>query len=193
MPPARDYTGMQVGELIAVRPTDHRRGSGIMWEWLCSCGQVRQAVANDLIQATKRGVIVRCLECNHAKTKATGEASKNMVLHNYKRHARNRGLRFLLTSGEATALFEGPCFYCGAPPSNRMEKRQANGPYIYNGIDRVDSSKDYTPENCVSCCIVCNRAKSDMSFEEFITWSLKMSENLRESIVVNTHNYMVEI
>ena len=186
MPPSKDYTGMKVGELVALHPTEKRRGSGVIWVWTCSCGNTREAVPNDLIQKNKEGVISRCLLCNHAARKATGEASKNMVLYNYRRHARERGIAFSLSIEEAEILFQSNCFYCGTPPSNKMEKREANGPYIYNGIDRVDSTKGYSIDNCVSCCKNCNRSKSDLSFEEFITWLLKASENIRESIVVNT-------
>lgn len=40
-------------------------------------------------------------------------------------------------------------------------------PWKHNGIDRVDSSKGYTLDNCVPCCSKCNYAKHEMSVEEF--------------------------
>ena len=53
------------------------------------------------------------------------------------------------------------CHYCGIP---------SGWPDTRNGIDRIDSSKDYSSDNCVSCCKICNRAKNDMSVNEFMTW-----------------------
>ena len=28
----------------------------------------------------------------------------------------------------------------------------------------------YTVENCLPCCQICNGAKSDMTYEEFMSW-----------------------
>jgi hypothetical protein len=53
------------------------------------------------------------------------------------------------------------CYYCGI---------QSEWPAGRNGIDRIDSNKDYSVDNCVSCCIICNRAKSDKTVEEFMEW-----------------------
>lgn len=42
--------------------------------------------------------------------------------------------------------------------------------FVRNGIDRVDSAQGYVLTNVVPCCKQCNRAKSDLSREEFLTW-----------------------
>jgi len=39
--------------------------------------------------------------------------------------------------------------------------------WAHNGIDRIDSSKGYTIDNCVSCCTECNYAKHEMSVDEY--------------------------
>lgn len=36
-----------------------------------------------------------------------------------------------------------------------------------NGIDRKDSSKGYTIDNCVPCCTECNTMKSDLPLDVF--------------------------
>ena len=36
-----------------------------------------------------------------------------------------------------------------------------------NGIDRVDSSKGYTLDNCVPCCSICNTMKLNYTLQEF--------------------------
>ena len=41
---------------------------------------------------------------------------------------------------------------------------------MWNGIDRIDSSKDYTLDNCNPCCQICNIAKRNMPLEKFQLW-----------------------
>ena len=47
-------------------------------------------------------------------------------------------------------------------------------PITYNGIDRIDSTKGYFNDNVVSCCKVCNRAKSNLSLEDFKQWAANL-------------------
>jgi len=47
---------------------------------------------------------------------------------------------------------------------------------IYNGIDRVDNAIGYLTDNCVACCKVCNRAKLQMSKNEFFDHIKKIYE-----------------
>ena len=81
-------------------------------------------------------------------------------LWNAKRDARNRGIAWRLTDAEAMGLFQGDCYYCGAP-----------GP---GGIDRRDNEPFYRPSNAVSCCWKCNRMKSAMSEKQWLAhvWSV---------------------
>lgn len=71
-----------------------------------------------------------------------------------KRSALQAGRTFIFTEPDYEKFFyKQPCFYCGEEST---------------GIDRVDSSKDYLMDNCIPCCIKCNRMKMDKTFEEFI-------------------------
>jgi len=54
-------------------------------------------------------------------------------------------------------------------------------PYVHNGIDRVDPTKGYTPENTVSCCSRCNYAKHEMTLSEYRDWLKKSYEYLISS------------
>lgn len=71
----------------------------------------------------------------------------------YKKNAKKRNLEFLLTKNQFYNLTAQPCCYCG----------DLQG---HNGIDRVDSSKGYTVDNCVSCCSRCNIMKMDLNKDE---------------------------
>lgn len=80
---------------------------------------------------------------------------------------------FLLTQEEFSKLIRSDCHYCGAPPSldniwNKSAKRiTQNEDTAFNGVDRVDSDKGYTIDNCVPCCKTCNRMKWDLSEDVF--------------------------
>jgi len=63
------------------------------------------------------------------------------------------------------ALQIEPCHYCG----ERVE---------FIGIDRLDSSKPHTEDNCVPCRWRCNQIKRDMHYDDFVGLVLKISENL---------------
>ena len=58
-------------------------------------------------------------------------------------------------------LISSACVYCGHNP----------WPAGRNGIDRVDSTGEYTKNNCVSACAMCNRAKNDKTLAEFFEWA----------------------
>ena len=50
-----------------------------------------------------------------------------------------------------------------------LEKYSKNVPASkVNGIDRIDSSKGYSLDNCVPCCPLCNRLKSDLDKNMFL-------------------------
>jgi hypothetical protein len=98
-------------------------------------------------------------------------ASFNRLYTRYRRKAAGRVREFTLTKQQFYELTSQPCFYCAAPPSRKADRRVKN-PYIYNGIDRYDSAKGYTLNNCFSCCWEHNRMKGILSFEEFYRQSL---------------------
>ena len=65
---------------------------------------------------------------------------------------------FQLTKEQYDTLRQGNCTYCG---------RMCTETHT-NGIDRVDNTRGYILDNCVSCCGSCNIAKGTMNVEEFI-------------------------
>lgn len=97
-----------------------------------------------------------------------GESIRNGVIGMYKLNSKNRKLEFSLTDKQMIKLFESECFYCGRMPYRTKRRAKSYGDYTYNGIDRMDSSKGYTTNNCVSCCEQCNFLKNSYSKENFI-------------------------
>lgn len=84
----------------------------------------------------------------------------------YKRDAKRRNKLFELDDITATMLITRPCVYCGF--INLSDK--------LNGIDRVDNEKDYTKDNCVSCCDSCNFGKGKKTEEEFIAMCRRVAK-----------------
>lgn len=116
---------------------------------------------------------------SQAKQLDVGKAAFTKVFHSYKKNALNRGLVFELSKDDCYSIMKQNCHYCGVKPSKiftvkRRDGRKGNGPFVYNGMDRLDSMFGYTKENTVTCCHKCNRAKWDMSYEDFLNHILAM-------------------
>ena len=62
-----------------------------------------------------------------------------------------------------------------------MKAFKYSNTYTYSGIDRVDSNIGYEINNVVSCCNICNRAKSNMKLDEFNEWRMKLAKYALET------------
>jgi len=93
-------------------------------------------------------------------------ASFNSLYDRYKRSAADRGLIFDISKKDFWLLTSQPCFVCAAPPSHGKSKKHKN-PYLYNGLDRVDSSEGYRLGNVVGCCWAHNRIKGNLTHQKF--------------------------
>jgi hypothetical protein len=169
----KDIRGQKFGDWTVLERADNsvyisaagRRATNVRWLCRCKCG-VERPVLGYLLRA---GGSLGCGCVNAANFVARNRrpnAPFNQVLAAYRRNANKCHRTFNLSSELAKKLFEGVCHYCESPPSNLYSSRL--GTYTYNGIDRVDSSIGYEPENCVSCCADCNYMKSDSTRSEFI-------------------------
>lgn len=139
--------------------------SNSMWEFKCSCGRTGVLSGSALRRSNK------CKSCGMAaRRKAKGECSFNGLFLRYRHGALSRNLKFSLTKTQFKTLTQSNCFYCGTPPKNKHKGRTAFGEYVYNGVDRLDSKGDYSLKNCVACCAICNRAKSNLTLDEFLVW-----------------------
>ena len=99
-----------------------------------------------------------------------------------------------LTQDEYLSLVYGNCHYCGKAPSDKNQwnighnKRKSDlQPIKINGIDRLDSNKGYTLDNCVSCCSECNQLKSTLSVDVFIQ-KIKEIYNFYCSTTIEQHS-----
>ncbi len=95
-----------------------------------------------------------------------------------KERAIKKGLRFNLTEGwVAEKLDKGRCEATGLPFI--FDKDPYVNPY-YPSIDRIDSNKGYTVNNCQMVCHMFNIAKSEFDEEVFAHWALHYVKKYEE-------------
>ena len=128
------------------------------WLYKCTCGKEKVIRKRSVDEG--RVLSCGCIRSLYQPKLPKGEASFNTLFNQgYKARALRKKLEFTLSIEKFRELVTSNCFYCGATPSNIKKQPGHNGEFIYNGIDRVDSSIGYIEENCVSCCATCNKAK----------------------------------
>lgn len=110
--------------------------------------------------------------CGHINTYyKTGEHSAcHDLMNRYKHSAKTRNLTFELSYEDFHTLVKQPCHYCGVEATQVRTCYKCKAPCFYNGVDRINSDLGYVTTNTVPCCKVCNRAKSDMDYAEFIEY-----------------------
>lgn len=160
----------------------------------CDCGNEKIIRLTDF----KTGRTKSCGCIQKARTAELGKARKlpngtspiNILFSQYKKSAETRALQFKLNLIKFKELIAGNCYYCGSEPSAICRSRHypETDFVMYNGVDRKDSSQDYSPENCVSCCGNCNYAKSDMSEKDFLDLVRKIYHNHFNETSVNREN-----
>jgi 5-methylcytosine-specific restriction endonuclease McrA len=171
-----DLIGTKFGKLTVLTRVEDKKypagGSAAMWLCICECGNKKNIIGADLRK--KATLSCGCIKNN-------SNFSFNMLWHDYRFNAKTRNRTFDLSKETFRTLTSENCFYCGDKPF-RERRAKAHGkiapPYAYNGIDRIDSSKGYTLENCRPCCYSCNIAKSDMTEENFLNHIKKIYKHL---------------
>jgi hypothetical protein len=157
-----------IGRLGAPRP-----GTNVQWLCRCDCGNESKVTTSKITrQVTKQ--CRRCSEISVGLRNRKPDAAFNKILHFYAMNAAARGYTWMLTRAHAKSLFESDCYYCGDPPSNHKDSSAGYLSYTYNGIDRVDNTRGYEPDNVVACCFKCNRAKTDLSVHDFFSMIQKI-------------------
>jgi hypothetical protein len=169
-----DLTGKKFGRLTVIERAENDDRGKTFWKCKCDCGN--ETTVNSSV--LRRGDSQSC-GCYHRErcSKPLGEASFNHILREYKGQAKKGNKEFSLSDDEFKELILADCFYCGKKPL-QVKPGKTNGVVIYNGIDRVDSSKGYVKGNVVTCCRQCNIAKREHTVKEFKTWIKAVYEHL---------------
>lgn len=182
MPPAKNLTGQVYGRLTVIeRASDVIVGRP---RWLCRCSCGNETIVSSLNLYSGNTKSCGCFRTEASKTRERkkGHPTLGVVLSYYKRNATLRGLKWNLTVEQFDELVTSNCHYCGAEPTAR---HLHNATRTYNGIDRVDNSLDYTPQNVVPCCTQCNRAKGTLTAQEFIEWALSIRKEWNDGPILD--------
>lgn len=154
-----DETGNVYGKLTVVKRDRDRtygktRERFVMWICRCECGN-RVSVA---AQSLREGRTKSC-GCLRGNATAFHAFYLRMKMSAETKH------EWDLTEDFVKQVTSQNCIYCGKKPSQIYRHRK--GIVFYNGLDRVDSDKEYTEDNVVPCCIQCNRAKNSYPVDVF--------------------------
>jgi hypothetical protein len=76
------------------------------------------------------------------------------IWNRYRQRMKTMRMESTLTEAEFLSFWQQPCHYCGSAIATI-------------GVDRIDSSKGYSLDNCVPCCKVCNQMKWSLGTEEW--------------------------
>jgi len=99
------------------------------------------------------GLSYTCKKCEH-KYQNIYDKSKRGCYRAYKSDAKRYGVEFRLSFKEFSKFWQRPCSYCGEE-------------IITVGIDKVNPNIGYIMSNCVPCCKVCNKMKSNLPVDDF--------------------------
>jgi hypothetical protein len=178
--------GKKFGSLIVIsrsllKPELEDKDPRSLWHCLCDCGNTREVPRSRLREkwSMQEGSFLSC-GCSE---KRGIKLRKDPVLGSARATWSSKykdGCSF----DKFLELSQQPCFWCGALPSNKStgsakgsgeissawRKIKVENPFIYNGLDRIDSNRDHSEDNIVPCCADCNRAKMSRTTDEFRFW-----------------------
>ncbi len=164
------FAGDRFGRLTVVGFSHNDKRFRRHYSVRCDCGRTKTVQGTLLRSGNTRSC--GCLARQVAKSaRLPGDhGAITAIVLQYMRHAADRGIEWHLSRDDVSSLVRQPCVYCGNPAGNIKRTKNLPEGFPHNGIDRLDSSKSYTLANVASCCGLCNRAKRDMSRNQFLAW-----------------------
>lgn len=168
---------MKFGKLTAIKAVGRKNKlqRGQLWECICDCGNHVTTSGTSL----RIGTTQSCgcsrqtpefkLTISNRNKIDKEKAAINNLFSRYKNSAKNRKINFNLTKENFTTLVKSNCYFCNSPPDKALNVSILTEERIVylNGIDRLNSTENYTTDNVVPCCKKCNYAKGDLSVNEF--------------------------
>lgn len=178
-----DLIGLKFGKLTVAGISDKRSNGDTgrtLYVCRCDCGREMDLSARKLTPKDPRSRKTHCgcsPRAGEKHVKVDRYENSHKVMSNYISGANRRGIEWGLSVDETLKLFNLNCYYCGKQPSNTYSGIKRAVPFLYNGIDRLDSKKGYFLDNCVSCCSRCNYIKSDIHVDEFLKFIKEVYEH----------------
>lgn len=146
------------------------------WTCVCDCGNTIVVKTETLTTGNTKSC--GCLKSESSKNPEKLEkmfaavrkyepriASARRVWKQYCYRDKNCSIEF----DDFLLISQNNCEYCGCLPNNTFNLLdKPNGTFIYNGLDRINSTKSHTLNNVIACCYSCNKAKNNSTVEEFL-------------------------
>ena len=140
------------------------------------CGNQYESTIENFRDIKKSGKA--CKKCSNEQNReyslmSMSDSQIGLKYSDYKSRAKYKKWDFSLSKEEFKYLIFSNCHYCNQEPNkcklDRVKgKREREESFLSNGIDRIDSDKGYVLENCLPCCEDCNKAKRNLSYEQFL-------------------------
>ncbi len=182
-----DLTHQKFGRLLVIKRVPNPSANKFNEKrayWLCRCDCGKERIIRGVSLRNGNTFSCGCFRnerIRKIKNKTPGYTAKHAVFCDYVYSARARKLDFTITENEFDELTKRSCYYCGELPSRVVIQKNAPGEFVYNGLDRVDSSRGYVMDNVVACCTMCNFAKSNTDQGDFLRWVEKVYHYVVES------------
>lgn len=181
-----DFIGTEVGKVTIIsfdKVISGEKRNVYYYNYQCVCGNIESAPKYSLLQSKKSRNTYCCSTCRKnklsdwAKTACIRydnpiEAKCSVLFSNYRSKCKRKKWDFELTFEEFKNTVLQNCHYCNLEPNkfrqDRAKSRLGISRIFFNGIDRIDSSKGYLHNNIVACCEDCNKAKRNLSYNDFL-------------------------
>jgi len=177
----RDWTGEVHGRLTVIEQAeDYVKPKGQQRAKLrCRCSCAAQTIVEVVAMHLTDGNTTSC-GCYQREVTSIdeGQVAIRAIERNYRGSARKRKLEYILPHDVFLSLIRGRCLWCNSIGSNKFRRSSGNTSEArkdatardYQGIDRLHNHIGYTPDNCVSCCMVCNLGKHKMPLTAWMDW-----------------------
>lgn len=155
-----------IGDWLVINPNEKNKEGKWFTRVKCKCG-FESVIRNAYLNSGKTN------SCEACRAKKVGEMNSTQdpwwsEMNYLSLIAKNRNLEFTLTPQDVKELSVKNCNVCGRKPYMKSRCNLAKLKNIFrNSIDRIDSDKGYTIENCQTLCWDCNRWKGKLTQKEF--------------------------
>lgn len=164
------------GRLTVLKILDDKKFRN--WQWLCQCDCGNQAIvtATRLVSGNTQSCGCfrnECISKRRRVLRPYESSYKLLISDNAKRKAK---FPVDLTYEEFVEFTKiKQCYYCHEEITWHEYRHKMNKNFGYN-LDRLDSTKGYSKDNCVVCCSICNWMKWKLNYSIFIEKAVRIAK-----------------
>lgn len=184
----KDFIGKTINDLKIIKCFLRTSGKSkkSYFEYICVCNKIAVARCDAICGNFTKSCGCKTGDLISSKNTLPNDiAVYNKIYRDYKKGAKTRNYVFELPFNVFCNMIKLNCHYCGSAPNETSfssSKNRKEKTILSNGIDRIDNSVGYTIANSITCCNICNIAKSNRSLKEFQSW-------IKQLIIFNKGKY----